>query len=418
MPNMKRNTAEMEPKVIKSEAEYRAYLKEVERLVLLDPSPDSEEGQRLELFALLVEAYEKGRFHFENPDPIEAIEFRMNEQGLRQVDLVPYFGSRSRVSEVLARKRPLTVQMIRDVSAGLGIPAEILVSSAERSQEEEAFELDWQKFPAKEMKRQGYFVDLTSETRRSLVDLARDFYTRVIPEPGSEVMLTRQSLRGDAVNPRAKYGLMAWKARVLDLARKRRAAADFPTYVPGSLNLEFLSQVARLSWHPNGIKLACELVEGIGIPAVIEPRLSGTQLDGAAILDRDGSPVVALTLRFDRIDSFWFTLLHELVHIMKHLRQPGDAFLDRLEDVEATETLEIEANRIARDVLIPRAVWRRSELASAPTKDRILRLAKELNIHPAIVAGRVRRETGNYTIYGDLIGSQQVRRQFANVLFE
>ena len=78
--------------------------------------------------------------------------------------------------------------------------------------------------------------------------------------------------------------------------------------------------------------MACELIEGIGVPVVVEPRLAGTHLDGAAILDIDGSPVIGLTLRRDSIDNFWFTLLHELAHVMRHLSSPGDAFLDRLAD--------------------------------------------------------------------------------------
>ena len=120
----------MEPKIIKTEADYRSYLSEVERLALADPSPESSAGARLELVSLLVEEYEKTRFRFDTPSPIEAIQFRMHEQGLRQADLVPYFGSRSRVSEVLAGKRPLTVQMIREISMGLGISADVLVSDS------------------------------------------------------------------------------------------------------------------------------------------------------------------------------------------------------------------------------------------------------------------------------------------------
>ena len=136
------------------------------------------------------------------------------------------------------------------------------------------------------------------------------------------------------------------------------------------------------------------------------------------MLDGDGSPVVGLTLRLDRVDYFWFTLMHELAHVIKHLSAPGDAFLDRLDDCEATEALEIEANKIARDALIPRAAWRRSEVAVAPTRQRILSLARELSVHPAIVAGRVRRETGNYRLFGDLVGSQEVRCHFPSISFE
>lgn len=408
----------MEPKVIKSERDYKVSLSEVERLALSDPSPDSPDGARLELIALLVEDYEKSRFSFESPDPIEAIEFRMNEQGLRQVDLVPYFGSRSRASEVLGRKRPLTVQMIRDLSVGLGIPADRLVAPPMASQGDTEtadtdMELDWTKFPVREMKSHGYFADLTS-SGKSLSDLARDFFTGIIPGPDTTPAFTRKGLRGDAVTPKSRYGLLAWKARVLQMARMRRRERGIGRFNASALDSNFLSQVVGLSWHPDGIRMACDLVEGIGITVIVEQHLSATHLDGAAILDNDGSAVIGLTLRFNRVDSFWFTFMHELAHVMKHLSLPGDAFLDRLEDCEANEALEIEANRIARDSLVSRAAWRRSELVGAASRERILQVARELKIHPAIVAGRVRRETGNYRVFGDLLGEGEVQRQFSD----
>ncbi|RJP71016.1 MAG: ImmA/IrrE family metallo-endopeptidase [Comamonadaceae bacterium] len=413
----------MEPKIIKTEIDYRSYLSEVERLALADPSPESPAGARLELLSLLVEEYEKTRFKFETPSPIEAIQFRMHEQGLRQTDLVPYFGSRSRVSEVLAGKRPLTVQMIREISIGLGISADVLVSDPNPATEEPNKDIvdadvDWNRFPFKEMDRHGYFNEVPQRNTRALRELARDFVTSILPAGGGSPILARQGLRGDAVNPKSRYGLLAWKARVLDVARKRKVNQRLPTYQPEAIDNAFLTQVVHLSWHQNGIRLACEVIEGKGIPVVIEPHLAGTQLDGAAFLDQDGVPVIGLTLRFDRIDHFWFTLLHELAHVMKHLSNPGDAFLDRLEDSDATEMLEIEANRIARDALVSRAAWRRSEVLSSPSRERIVRFAKEQMVHPAIIAGRVRRESGNFRVFGDLLGANEVRTQFPEVSFE
>lgn len=411
----------MELKIIKTEADYRAYLGEVERLALADPSPDSAEGAQLEVLALLVEEYEKARFKFEIPSPIEAIQFRMHEQGLRQADLVPYFGSRSRVSEVLAGKRPLTVQMIRELSAGLGISADVLVAGSTPDESEPtrgSSGVDWDRLPSKEMERHGYFSDAPKRSGRSLSRLARDFVTSILPNAEGFQILARQGLRGDAVTPKSRYGLLAWKARVLQVARKRRASFRLPSYSPDAINAAFLTQVVHLSWHKNGVRLARELIEGKGVPVVIEPHLAGTQIDGAALLDQDGVPAIGLTLRFDRLDHFWFTLLHELAHVAKHLSNPGDAFLDRLEDSDATEALEIEANRIARDALIPRAAWRRSELVSAPSRERILEFAAQQMIHPAIVAGRVRRESGNFRVFSELLGSNEVRRQFPEISFE
>lgn len=411
----------MSPKIIKSEEEYRSFRDEVERLAVLDPEPETPEGARLELLSLLVEEYEKRHFPFEAPDPVEAIKFRMNEQGLRQSDLVPYFGTRSRVSEVLSRKRPLTVQMIRSISTGLGIPADILVGPAQSAEdqteaEEHPRELDWNLFPIKEMAKHGYFKDF--ETVGNAADIARQFFTRILPRGQAVPAFTRRTLRGDAVTPKSAYALLAWKARVLQVARRRKIERSLPRYSHDAMDNAFLQRVVSLSWHPNGIRLACDLVEGIGIPVVIEPHLTGTYLDGAALLDEDGTPVVGLTLRENRVDHFWFTLLHELVHVLKHLSTPGESFLDRLEDFESRESTEIEANRIARDTLISRAAWRRSEILSAPTRDRVLKLAKELMIHPAIVAGRVRRETGDFTVFDDLLGRKEVRRLFPEVTFD
>ena len=100
---------------------------ELERLLDVDPPFDTPQADRLKLMALLIETYEKEHFPFELPDPIDAIIYRMEEQGLKQHDLIPFIGSKSKVSEVLSRKRPLSLKMIRALTAGLGIPAEVLL---------------------------------------------------------------------------------------------------------------------------------------------------------------------------------------------------------------------------------------------------------------------------------------------------
>lgn len=117
----------MQLKILKNDIEHKVALEEAERLMALDPSSTTPDGERLALLALLIEDYEERAYQFEALHPIEIIEFRMAEQGLRQKDLVPMLGSKSRVSEVLRGKRPLTVQMIRALSSGLGIPADALI---------------------------------------------------------------------------------------------------------------------------------------------------------------------------------------------------------------------------------------------------------------------------------------------------
>src|SRR5713101_4353523 len=117
----------MDISVIKTKQQHRRYLEEVDRLVALDPDPRTAEGARLELLAKLVEDYEKEHFKFRKPDPVEAILFRMEEQGLRQADIAGIVGGKNRASEVLSRKRPLTLAMVRALHEKLGIPSELLI---------------------------------------------------------------------------------------------------------------------------------------------------------------------------------------------------------------------------------------------------------------------------------------------------
>jgi len=110
---------------IKSDADYRTALAEIEHLFAAEP--DTPDGDRLDLLTMLVEAYETQMHPIPTPDPIEAIVYHLDSRGLTRRDLEPFLGSRARVSEVLNRKRPLTLAMIRRLHTGLGIPAEVLI---------------------------------------------------------------------------------------------------------------------------------------------------------------------------------------------------------------------------------------------------------------------------------------------------
>lgn len=115
----------MEAKVLKTEEEYKAALTYIE--TLMDAKPGSPEEEQLELFALLVEKYEDEHYPIDLPDPIEAIKFRMEQQGLSPKDMQAYLGSQSKVSEVLNYKRSLSLSMMRALVKGLDIPAEVLL---------------------------------------------------------------------------------------------------------------------------------------------------------------------------------------------------------------------------------------------------------------------------------------------------
>jgi len=397
----------VDAKVIRSEEQHQEYLLEIERLIACEPQPGSPMADNLELLSVLVEAYENQKYPIEAPDPISAILFRMQEQGLKQADLVPYFGTRSRVSEVLARKRPLTVNMIRALSCGLGISTETLVGmdSAEVLKSDKD-DVDWGSFPIKEMMARGWVQKLTNKAVKSTEYLVKGFISNVGVEFGSTAF--RRTLSGDAYSPATRYALYAWLARVIQKARERKPSLG--TFNRDQFSTAFMRELAQLSWSDNGPALAVEFLEKHGIAVVIEPPLKGTLLDGAAMQDADGTPIIGLTLRFDRLDNFWFTLLHEVAHLWKHV-DGQETFLDNL-DASSEDRREVEANRIAKEALIPRVAWKRSDAYLNPSNQAIDALSRELKIHPAIISGRLRKDRENYTLFNDLIGHGQVRKHF------
>lgn len=115
----------MNLKIIKTDREYRAAMVRIDQIFAAKPR--TPEGDELELLLLLVENYEEEAFPIDLPDPVTAIRFRMDQQGLKQKDLEPYIGSKSKVSEVLSGRRDLSLTMIRKLATGLGIPADVLL---------------------------------------------------------------------------------------------------------------------------------------------------------------------------------------------------------------------------------------------------------------------------------------------------
>jgi len=140
---MRRGVETMNIRPIRTEADYEAALAEIERL--FDVTPATPEGDRLDVMVTLVEAYEAQHYPIPEPDPIEAIKYIMESRGLSRSDLEPYIGSRARVAEVLNRRRPLSLNMIRRLCSGLGIPAEVLVQPYSIAEKPAVYLMDRQK---------------------------------------------------------------------------------------------------------------------------------------------------------------------------------------------------------------------------------------------------------------------------------
>jgi HTH-type transcriptional regulator/antitoxin HigA len=327
--------------------------------------------------------------------------------------MVPYIGTKSKVSEVLNGKRPLTLAMMRSLNKNLGISAEVLLKEPGAGFPNEMQELEWHRFPLVEMAKRCW-IPKVDDVKEKAEELMRAFISQAGGPETVSAAFFRQG-KGARYNSKMDpYALTAWCIRVLALARKNPLKNK---YVKGSVKLSALQEVARLSYFENGPLLAREYLKKQGIHLIVVSHLPKTYLDGAAMLLPDGTPVIGLTLRHDRIDNFWFCLLHELAHVAKHLSTAKRIIVDDLDlrrhDAEAEDEIENEADKMTRHGLISKKVWDNKPIEGKATAAQVYALAEKLKIHPAIIAGRVRFERNNYKLLSRHVGSKQVRKHFA-----
>lgn len=401
-------------RLIKTEAEYEIALTRLSDLMDKDIKAGSSLEDELDLLALVIREYERSKVAAPVADPIEAILFRMDQQGLQKKDLVPYFGSLPKVSEVLSRKRPLTLAMIRKLHTGLGIAAETLLLGDDGIDLSDAPAYDHTKFPLQEMFKRGYFKS-TFDTIRKVKDHAEEAIREFMQNSHLQPARLRAPLHQKGVRTMDEYALLAWRVAVLKKARALKLTRE---YVKGSITDAWLSDLAKLSRFDQGPRLAQEFLADAGIALVFEDHFDKTYLDGAAMLD-GSRPVVALTLRHDRLDNFWFALLHELVHVQKHLDSDNDFIADNLEDKIQMQTRdEQEADEGAKQALIAPEEWANSAVSLEHNTENAKALADKLRIHPVIVAGRVRHETGNWRLLSNIKATVRQHFESAGVTAE
>ena len=377
-------------KVIKNKEDYDAALKFIESLIEHDPYPESEEGEQLALLTTLVKDYESRMFPESLPDPVGAIKFRMEQANLKPSDLIPYLGSRSRVSEILSGKRQLTVEMMRALESGLGIPAKVLLKKP--SSDDPVYD-GWDNRVVKEMQRRGYLDTQASDC----VTLVKSFFAQICSPMELVGMLRQASYRTSPHTDR--HALAAWSAYVLKTAKKNPPSTK---YKQGTVDIGFMREVAALSKEESGTILAQKLLKKKGISLVIEPHFQKTYLDGATLLLDENHPVIGLTLRYDRLDNFWFTLMHELAHLALHDKTGVNLFYDELENVKdiSIDTKEAEADRLAEEALIPESKWEKSPAKRVPSPLAAQALAEDLGINVVIVAGMIMHKHNRF--YSDL----------------
>ena len=352
-------------KPVRTEADYEAALARIDEL--MDAAAGSRKGAELDVLADLVELYETKHEPMGYPSPVAAIKFRMDQAGLRPRDLVPFIGSRAKVSEVLSGKRTITMTMARALHEHLGIPAKVLLRKPDLPLDKLSADIEWQRFPLRVMAKRGWIPSVTN-----LAKHAETLINDLIEQAGDPTLAPAALYRkNDHLRVNAKtdeYALKAWCWYVLAKANENRPSIP---YRRGTVTLNFLKRVARLSPHANGPRRAQRFLAKHGIVLVIERHLNKTYLDGATLRLGDGRPVIGLTLRYDRIDNFWFCLLHELAHVGRHLdRNQGDTFIDdqtlrRIEGARV-DSREIQADEWAEEALIPRKKWEATAIQKRP----------------------------------------------------
>ncbi|EJM7152610.1 MULTISPECIES: XRE family transcriptional regulator [Vibrio] len=265
---------------------------------------------------------------------------------------------------------------------------------------DEGTDFQWDTLPIKEMLKRGWI-----SAGSNIVEEAKSFIQGAFGYGLQPALHRKTSYAG---KPAHKTSLIAWQAKVLSSAEHLIKSKEIPTF---ELNDSWLPELVTLSKEDSGPLIARSFLESKGIILVFEPHLEGTFLDGAAMLSEEGNPIVGMTLRYDRVDNFWFVLMHELGHVFLHLSKFGHEFVD--ENVgEIVDGLEGQADKFALDNLIPPNTWKTAVSRVIPTNAAIIGDAKRIGVHPAIIAGRLRREKNDYTKFNDLVGYGKVRGLF------
>jgi len=274
--------------------------------------------------------------------------------------------------------------------------------------------LDWRAFPLSEIISRKW-IDAKLE---DLAEKPKQIFEKFISLIGSEEIpqkvLLRKTFHKNTKSLSNDYALLSWNIRVLSRAITECCPNQYKSDV---INFDFLREVSQFSQYEDGPLRAKSFLADHGIALVVEKALTGTKFNGASLMTTSGMPIVGLTLLYDRVDNFWFTLLHELAHIWKHLHSDNDLYIDffggnKRDYLDSPE--EEEADKIAREALIP-IEYMSHDAFLLQTGLAVEQLADELNIHTSIIAGRIRYDNSAWHKLSEYVNNQTVRHLFDDV---
>jgi HTH-type transcriptional regulator/antitoxin HigA len=226
-----------------------------------------------------------------------------------------------------------------------------------------------------------------------------------------EILSSRNNIlyrRSDTAN---EARCSAWVSIVRLKAKFIALSEDTPQF--NGIDKDYLKYIANLSVDEIIPIRLPEILKEQGIILIYEPSLPGMKLDGVVFRMESGNPVIGHSFRFPRLDNFWFTLLHELSHIVLHLEDLDNPIYENLEE-ENKELKEMQADRLAKASFVSRKDWRNCQAKYDKSDDAVIAFAEKMRVHPAIIAGMLRKEENIYTIYNKIINGIDIRKMVFN----
>lgn len=200
--------------------------------------------------------------------------------------------------------------------------------------------------------------------------------------------------------------ILLWLSRVREIATVFSSYNNIPPFK--GISTEILSNLAKLSVEPHNIIRLDQILLDYGIMLFYEPSIPGIKLDGVVFNMNSGNPVIGMSLRYSRLDNYWFTLMHELAHICLHYDRLSTPILDDIEH-GMDELIEHEANRLGSNSLISRSEWRSCQAMYTQKENEVREFAAKVGVHPAIVAGRIHKELNRYNLFPKIVNEINVK---------
>lgn len=311
------------------------------------------------------------------------------------------------ISELIAGKRAVTPETARGLGDAFGTSAEYWMNLESQYQLSKVKTNNsvarksrlYSKFPVREMLRRGWIME--SENLDVLEQRFCEFFS--IPSLNEQPSITHYAKKTDAYSETTPLQL-AWLFRVRTMAEQQK----LPAYSPGKL-LAAVEKLKALTLAPEEVRHVPKFLAEAGVRVVFVESFSGSKIDGACFWLADDKPVIGMTLRFDRIDNFWFVLRHEIEHILQEDGKNDEPIVDSDMgniDTELSEC-ELRANKAGAEFCVPADQLENFIARVQPyfSEQKVLLFAQRINVHPGIVVGQLQRKLDRH----DFLRKHQVK---------